>query len=222
MVVWALIGAGILLAAVLASPVTVHILCELDGAQGQVFLEVHYLVWLTYRHRVALRPGGRDNEPALRTVDGSSLETPEDVRADADTIRDLARRARGVARQMHSLRPAVLRLLHNITVREYAWRTDIGLLDAPDTAVLCGGAWAAMSGLTGLLTHVLKFAQAPSLGVRPLFHRVVFSTRFSCIATLRLGKAIHAGLGLLWLLRRRGAHGRTSDSVADADGYGKS
>ena len=220
--VWALIGAGMLLVAVLASPVTVRILWELEGAEGQVFLEIHYLVWLTYRHRVALRSSGHSKEPVLRVVRRSSPETPDHVRVDADMVRDLVHKAQSVTRQMKNAWPAVTRLLHKITVREYVWRTDIGLLDAPDTAILCGGAWVAMSGLTGLLTHVFKFAQAPSLGVHPLFHRVVFSTRLSCIATLRLGKAIHAGLGLLWLLRRRGAHGRTSDSVADADGYGKS
>ncbi len=222
MVVLALIGMVALLVAAAVSPVTVRFLLELQGTEGQISLEIRYLIWLKYRRRIALKSSGQSREPVPRAIGSSSPETPDRVRIGVGMVGDMFKKVRTVTRQMRTLWPAVKRLLRKITVREYAWRTDIGLLDAPDTAILCGSAWAAVSGLTGALTHLFQFAELPRLAVHPTFHRVVFSTRLSCIATLRLGKAIYAGLSLMWLLKRGGAHGGTSDSVADADGYGES
>jgi|GEM_PF-4815592 len=217
LVVWMQIGMVALLVAVIGSPVTVRFLWELQGAKGHISLEIRYLFWLTYRRRIAIEPSAHSKEPLLHSASSSSTEATDHVHAGAGMIGDLFHKVL----QIRNLWPAVERLLHKITVREYAWRTDIGLLDAVDTALLCGGAWIAMSGLTGLFTQLFTFAELPTLGVSPTFHRTAFSTRLSCIATLRLGKAIYAGLGLLWLLRRGAARGRTSDSVADADSNGK-
>ncbi|MNZ96691.1 hypothetical protein D3C78_1158970 [compost metagenome] len=87
--------------------------------------------------------------------------------------------------------------LNRVTVRQFDWSTDISVSDAAYTATLTGVLWSLKSVLVGLLTYQISFTQQPKLIVVPNFGSPpLFLTELKCIAEIRCGHAIYAGLTL--------------------------
>lgn len=77
------------------------------------------------------------------------------------------------------------------------WKTNVGLGDAPETALTCGFIWSVKSSILGYLFRYIKLHQTPKMVVNPLFNREYFETRFTCRLSIRLGMALLAGIQLL-------------------------
>lgn len=87
--------------------------------------------------------------------------------------------------------------LRKIRVTKMNWSTDIGIGSAADTAVATGVVWAVKSVATGWAAGTFRFMQNPRLAVYPQFHTPQFATELDCIAKIRFGQAIVAGLALI-------------------------
>ncbi|MBW4839690.1 MAG: DUF2953 domain-containing protein [Paenibacillaceae bacterium] len=88
--------------------------------------------------------------------------------------------------------------LRRISFRQLEWSTNIGLQDAAHTATLTGALWGVKGTLVGWLSHHIRLKQRPKLFVVPVFGGTpLFSTEFRCIAQIRCGYAIYAGLVLI-------------------------
>nr|WP_253298263.1 DUF2953 domain-containing protein [Paenibacillus sp. MSJ-34] len=77
------------------------------------------------------------------------------------------------------------------------WSTDIGIGSAADTAIATGVVWAVKSVAAGWAAATFRFMQNPQLAVYPQFHTPQFATELDCIAKIRFGQAIVAGLALI-------------------------
>ncbi|MNP50215.1 hypothetical protein D3C76_1444640 [compost metagenome] len=85
-----------------------------------------------------------------------------------------------------------------MTFRELEWSTNVGLDDAVHTATLTGALWGVKATLVGWLTGYIRLTKRPKLFVVPEFGgKPLFSTEIRCIAEIRCGYAIYAGLVLI-------------------------
>ena len=84
--------------------------------------------------------------------------------------------------------------LSHIKCTELRWTTRIGLGDAADTAVGVGVIWGLKTSLLGFAFRRIRLAAKPRLAVDPQYNRHMISTSLLCIAEIRLGYAMVAGL----------------------------
>jgi hypothetical protein len=77
------------------------------------------------------------------------------------------------------------------------WTTRVGVGDAPETAITTGIVWTLKSSMLAYVFKFLNRDAKPQIRVIPQYNQTHFSTEFSCIAQIRLGHAILAGLHLL-------------------------
>lgn len=90
------------------------------------------------------------------------------------------------------------RVLKHLQVVRFDWASFVALREADHTAVLAGGLWAVKSIIVGWLTYKVKLIRTPKLIIRPRFGTSPnFGTELTCIAQLRLGYAMFAGLVLI-------------------------
>lgn len=88
--------------------------------------------------------------------------------------------------------------LRRVTFQGLEWSTNVALDDAAHTATLTGALWGLKSTLVGWLTRHISLQQRPKLFVVPVFGgKPLFTTELSCIAEIRCGYAIYAGLVLI-------------------------
>lgn len=84
--------------------------------------------------------------------------------------------------------------LSHVKCTQIQWTTRVGLDDAADTAVAVGALWALKTTLLGLIFRRIRLEARPRLAVEPQYNQAVFSTVVLCIAEIRLGYAMIAGL----------------------------
>ncbi|GGH24787.1 DUF2953 domain-containing protein [Paenibacillus segetis] len=88
--------------------------------------------------------------------------------------------------------------LKRISFHKLDWSTNVALSDAAHTATLTGALWGIKTTLVGGLSHRVSLLQRPKLFVVPVFGcPPLFSTEIHCIAKIRCGYAIYAGLILI-------------------------
>lgn len=92
--------------------------------------------------------------------------------------------------------------LSRVKLVEWRWMTAVGTGDAMWTAMACGGVWTAQTALLGLSSQFVRLRAVPYMTVTPVYSHSHFSTEWSCIAKIRFGYAIVAGLHLLVRIRR--------------------
>jgi len=94
------------------------------------------------------------------------------------------------------------RSLRRVKLEEWRWQTAVGTGDAAWTAMACGAVWTIQSTLLGVSSQFTRLRAVPYMTVTPIYSHSHFSTEWSCIAKIRFGYAIVAGLQLLVRIRR--------------------
>lgn len=89
------------------------------------------------------------------------------------------------------------KVLRHVHCSMLLWETHIGMEDAADTAVASGSMWAFKGTVTGWLSHLIRLQHRPDIQVHTHFHAPQFTTEFRCIAKIRFGHAMIAGVILL-------------------------
>ncbi|WP_233146882.1 DUF2953 domain-containing protein [Paenibacillus selenitireducens] len=89
------------------------------------------------------------------------------------------------------------KILRHVHCSILTWETHIGMEDAADTAVASGAMWAIKGTATGWLSHLIRLQHQPEIQVHTHFHGPQFTTEFRCIAKIRFGHAMVAGVILL-------------------------
>lgn len=96
------------------------------------------------------------------------------------------------------LKKWVISTLRRVRVTRLEWSTNVALSDAAHTATLTGALWGVKSTLVGWLSYHILLMRRPKLFVVPVFGSPpFFSTDLLCIAEIRCGYAIYAGLVLI-------------------------
>lgn len=98
----------------------------------------------------------------------------------------------------HDLKLWMSRTLRRVKVRHLDWTTELGLSDAVHTAQLTGALYGVKYSLLGWLSYKLRLLVPPQVFVIPIYGtQPHISTKMTCIAEIRCGYAMYAGLVLL-------------------------
>ncbi|RUT36121.1 DUF2953 domain-containing protein [Paenibacillus zeisoli] len=98
----------------------------------------------------------------------------------------------------HDLKLWLSRTLRQVRVRHLDWTTELGLRDAVHTAQLTGALYGVKYSILGWLSYQLKLMVPPQLFVIPIYgSQAHISTKMTCIAEIRCGYAMYAGLVLM-------------------------
>ncbi|MHA7962943.1 DUF2953 domain-containing protein [Paenibacillus sp. CAU 1782] len=92
--------------------------------------------------------------------------------------------------------------LERVDVHRWQWSTSVGTGDAMWTAMATGLVWSIKTSAIGLLSQVVRLKSHPELKVDPVYDRPAFTTEWSCIAQIRFGYAILAGLQLFIRMKK--------------------
>ncbi|RFU66146.1 DUF2953 domain-containing protein [Peribacillus saganii] len=87
-----------------------------------------------------------------------------------------------------------------VKVIKFKWHSQIGTGDPVQAAVLAGTLLSFKGILLGIISRFLQFVCVPSFSVTPEFNRLQLEFDFFCIAQIRIGHAIRAGI-MLYKLR---------------------
>lgn len=101
-------------------------------------------------------------------------------------------------RTWREYRKAIDYLLNKAKLLRFTWRTELGMGDPAQTALLTGAAW----GVKGFILTIIYRLLTPG-GVRPVveispsFKKVCFNTTIDCIFEVRLGYLVITGFKAL-------------------------
>lgn len=87
--------------------------------------------------------------------------------------------------------------LTKVRISEWNWSTSVGTGDAMWTAMTVGLVWSIKASIIGLLSQMVHLNKEPAMSITPKYEHPAFTTEWSCIAQIRFGYAILAGLQLL-------------------------
>jgi hypothetical protein len=125
---------------------------------------------------------------------GDRLIAEDSQQIDKEKVLNYYRKAKEMLQYTFQMKDWFLDTLTKVTCTELTWSTRIGLGDAPETAITTGIIWTLKSSaLTYLFQHI-KRCTKPRIQVIPHYAQAHFSTEVSCIAKIRLGHAMLAGL----------------------------
>lgn len=116
------------------------------------------------------------------------------------------------------MRPIVTGLLRRMHILRLRCHLQLGTGDVVTSGMTCGTLWALASTGVGVLSHLCKLEQMPDLQIQPNFQRAAFESSLLCIAEVRAGYAIGAGVRLIRVWRRRQTDG-TPNPGTHADSH---
>ncbi|MGG6309635.1 DUF2953 domain-containing protein [Paenibacillus macerans] len=191
-------------ALILLSTITINLTMRKKNRDDTILLDITLLYGFVNIHYQVpsillknLRDGlqiERDRPENVLQKDSSS--TNEEVNKDkVDKWMDEFQRLLEATKGFRTWLKATLR---RVSFRKLEWSTNIALSDAAHTATLTGVLWGVKATLVGWLTCYISLKQRPKLFVVPVFGSApLFSTEIRCIAKIRCGYAIYAGLVLI-------------------------
>lgn len=217
----------ILLLALLWLPVSVRVQYQRKNGDDEGFLSVRWLFGLVHLSRRLTQMDATltSSGPTIRVTHqtgqpnhsrGTSERGKEHHQLSAGEVWNFLLEWPRWVSVAEKAKPILLRLLRHVHVRRLHWAIKLGTGDAVTAGLGCGAAWAVTGSLLGALSHVCKFERIPDIKVEPDFHKARFDTSLECILRVRAGYAIHAGLGLIRVWRRRRTNG-TSNPRAHAN-----
>lgn len=124
----------------------------------------------------------------------------EDI--DADKVMSMIDKFKQVLEMTRNLKGWVRQTLMKVRLIEWNWTTEIGTGDAMWTAMTTGAVWSVKTSIIGVLSQMVKLKAEPKMIVQPIYQGSAFRTEWSCIAQIRFGYAILAGLQLLVRMRK--------------------
>ncbi|RIX53442.1 DUF2953 domain-containing protein [Paenibacillus nanensis] len=92
--------------------------------------------------------------------------------------------------------------LSRVELIQWNWTTSLGTGDAMWTAMATGAVWSIKTSILGLISQMVQLKSHPAMSVEPDYKHPSFTTEWSCIAQIRFGYAILAGLQLLARMKK--------------------
>ncbi|PLT45601.1 DUF2953 domain-containing protein [Paenibacillus sp. FSL W8-1187] len=199
----------LLLAAAIAA-VPVRARAELSRHEGDdnLSLQVKTLFGLLkFKWEIPMMKLGKNGLQVeeLAQADSPSLlhaESADKKDIGASRIAELLQDAWKLLRRTENLTGLVRRTLNKVEISRWTWRTTIGTGDAVWTAMSTGAVWSLQTAALGLLSQLCRLTAKPQMDVQPDYRSARLETSFDCIAEIRLGNAILAGLQLLVRMMR--------------------
>jgi hypothetical protein len=121
---------------------------------------------------------------------------------DADKVVSSIERMNLMLKMTRDLNGWIRHTLTKVRLVEWNWSTSVGTGDAMWTAMATGLVWSVQTSILGLLSQMVKINAEPKMDVQPIYQKATFTTEWSCIAQIRFGYAILAGLQLLVRIKK--------------------
>lgn len=121
---------------------------------------------------------------------------------DAEKISNAIDKLKLGLQMTRNLKGWVRMTLARVRLVEWNWSTSVGTGDAMWTAMTTGLVWSVKTSIIGVLSQMVKLRAEPSMDVQPNYQRPAFTTEWSCIAQIRFGYAILAGLQFLVRMKK--------------------
>lgn len=192
---------------VLSSPVVVSGFARRIGSNDDLELSVKALFGLIrYRYKL----------PSM-SLDGLAVKVDEQVSTskagmntwkefndeiDKDKVVSSIEKYKHILHVTRDLKGWIKDTLARVNLTEWRWSTTLGTGDAMWTAMATGAVWSIKTAIIGLLSQMVQVKNAPVMEVNPNFSGTAFKTEWSCIAQIRFGYAILAGLQLLVRMKK--------------------
>jgi len=205
----ALVLLAIAVTSVWLAPLRIRAEFERTGKDDNIAVEFRTLFGLLhYKWSVPfirLTGGGVDVRNQTNLDEGVlDTETRRDGKVTMESVNKWIERAKRILRQTDDLTGLARHTLSRVEVRKWEWNSAIGTGDAVWTAMATGMIWSIKSTLLGALSQLTRLKTKPSVTVQPEYRGAGFTTSFLCIAQIRFGYAILAGLQLLVRMKKTG------------------
>lgn len=189
---------------VLRSMITIQMKARKSNQDETIKIEVTMLFGIIHFHYFIPRMSFSNLQKGLKVENDhadnlfSGHTNSEKQHINKEKIEQWSERVKQLLHSTEGLFPWLKTTLTKISFQQLDWSTNVALPDAAATATLTGALWAIKSTLVGWLSQYISLRQQPKLFVVPLFNSPpIFTTEFSCIAKIRCGHAIYAGLVLI-------------------------
>lgn len=189
---------------VLCSTITIQVKARKSNQDETIKIEAIMLFGMIHFHYIipsmrltSLQKGLKvENDHADNLFKGHTNSEKQHI--NKEKIDEWSEQAKELLKSTEGLLPWLKTTTKKISFQQFHWSTNVSLPDAAVTATLTGALWAIKSTLVGWLSRYISLKNQPKLFVVPLFNSPpIFTTEFSCIAKIRCGHAIHAGLVLI-------------------------
>ncbi|WP_157729461.1 DUF2953 domain-containing protein [Tumebacillus algifaecis] len=131
-----------------------------------------------------------------------------------EKLQKIQRQINQFRRRIGKYKRAMRKFTKTFHIESFKWRTMFGTGDAAQTGYTTGLAWGIKGMLSSFIYRYLSVSTRLCYDVKPHFQAKGFRTELSCIIRFRPGKAIFAGLTLVFLWLREGAKWRNIRSKA--------
>lgn len=138
---------------------------------------------------------------------GNANTTQAKSELDFDDILEQYRKCSEILQILLDVNGRARKLLQTVQLTEWKWYTYIGTGDAMWTAMASGMIWTIKTTIYGMLSKLVQIKESPVVKVEPVYQVAFFATEWSCIAKIKFGHAILAGLYIMPRIRnsRKGA-----------------
>lgn len=178
--IWLIVGLFflVLFVVVLISPIKIQCQYLWHKNSNQMVIKVTACYGLIKYKKIIKHPNKQEQGEA------------DEATAMIDNVRRLWKVMQGMTSQLSQL-------FSKLQFTQFRWHTTVGTGDAMWTALSCGSIFTLKSFVTAYLLNHIHFVDKPNVKVQPIYSHPIFATRWSCIAQIRFGKAIIAGLVLI-------------------------
>ncbi|MDF2964569.1 MAG: hypothetical protein K0S39_6304 [Paenibacillus sp.] len=204
--VWSWIAgiAVVLLVMMVLSNIKVSFTIKRDKSDDDIVLDVHGLFGLI-KKRIAIPIIKFKNFTEGIGVKTEYVDKKENQLvhgADKDITKRLIKEAFENVRELlthcFEFNEWLLDTLGHVRCTRIFWKTNVGVGDAPETALTTGMVWGLKSSLLGFVFRFIKLDARPEIIVMPHFNEVKFSTEVICYAQIRFFYVLQAGLHLIY------------------------
>ncbi|MFD2627873.1 DUF2953 domain-containing protein [Oceanobacillus kapialis] len=154
----------------------------------RIYLTVK-LIYTTDERRVELRINVLRICIFRKQIPLESTSHREPIQLSFSTMKDILRREFDMVKELGKSANKVLRHLY---FHKLVWHTEGGTGEAASTGLIAGGIWSIKGAITCYFVQQSTMKCKPVIRVIPHFQQQCYYTRFECIASLRIGQAIHA------------------------------
>ena len=124
-------------------------------------------------------------------------DSREHIDLNLDFIQHIYDQISLIIRYTADIKHWVTKLLRRVRCDVLTWNTHVGFGDVVETGMASGIIWAVKGTVTGWLSHTIRLEHMPGLEVHTHFNDPQFTTELRCIAKIRFGHAMIAGVILL-------------------------
>jgi hypothetical protein len=201
---WITSAVAFVLIMLLSSKVSCRITAIKENKNDEIILDLEALFGLVKR-RIAIPTiifknfhDGLNVTTQLMDKAEHQMVHEENKKIDKQTIKEMFEKFRELLTHCFHFNEWLKDTLKHIHCTRIFWKTEVGVGDAPETAVTTGMVWGLKTSLLAVVFRFIKLDAQPELHVVPQFNQTKFTTQLLLLAYIRVFHILAACLYLLY------------------------